>query len=99
MNPSGKVQLINVDVLENLLVPFISKNPSNILACIQKVDEYIATVFDFTKKFLAFNGDVLLFHLDDLKVLKEVKSYLENYGFQIWMKWVVVNSLPFMLQP
>jgi hypothetical protein len=36
--------------------------------------------------FLASDGDVLLFHLDGLNVLKEVKSYLESYGFQIWMK-------------
>jgi hypothetical protein len=46
--------------------------------------------------FLAFDGAILLFHLDDLRVLKEVKSYLENYGFHFWMKWVVVKSLPFM---
>jgi hypothetical protein len=28
--------------------------------------------------------------------MKEVKSYQGNHGFQIWMQWVVVNSLPFM---
>jgi hypothetical protein len=39
-------------------------------------------------------GAILLFHLNDLKVFKEVKSYMENYGFHIWMKWPVVNSLP-----
>jgi hypothetical protein len=31
--------------------------------------------------FLASNGVVLLFHWYDLKVLKEVKSYLKSYGF------------------
>jgi hypothetical protein len=36
----------------------------------------------------------LLFHPNDLKVLKDVKSYLESYGFQIKMKWVMVNSWP-----
>jgi hypothetical protein len=30
--------------------------------------------------FLASNGVVLLFHLNDLRIL-EVKSYLESYGF------------------
>jgi hypothetical protein len=44
--------------------------------------------------FLAYDGAILLFHLDDLKVSKEVKSYLERYGFQIWMKWAMENSSP-----
>jgi len=44
--------------------------------------------------FLASNEAILLFHPNDLKILKEIKSYLENYGFQIWMKWAMVNSLP-----
>jgi hypothetical protein len=47
----------------------------------KKVDEYIARIFDFSHMFLASNGDVLLFHPYDLIVLKEVKFYLENYGF------------------
>jgi hypothetical protein len=45
-----------------------------------KVDEYIVKVFDFLHIFLAFDGVVLLFHLDDLRILKEVKSYLESHG-------------------
>jgi hypothetical protein len=32
----------------------------------RKVDEYIVGVFDFAQMFLASNGAVLLFHLDDL---------------------------------
>ncbi len=58
--------------------------------------EYIVGIFYFAQIFLASNGVILLFDLDDLKVLQEVKSYLESYGFQIRMKWVVVNSLPLM---
>jgi hypothetical protein len=81
MNLGGKVQLVIVDAPRNLHVPFISRNPDDIHAWNQKVDEYIIAIFDFAKKFLAFNGVVLLFHLDDLKVFKEVKSCLESYGF------------------
>jgi hypothetical protein len=55
----------------------------------------LSPIFYFAKTFLATNGAILLFHLDDLYVLKEVKSYLENYKYLIWMKWIVVNSLPF----
>jgi hypothetical protein len=69
------------NIIRNLFVPFISRNPNDILAWNKKVDEYIIGVFDFAQMFLASNGAILLFHPDDLKVLKEIKSYLENYGF------------------
>jgi hypothetical protein len=83
MNPSGKVQLVITNISRNLPIPLVSKNLDDILAWNQKVDEYIVAIFDFVDKFLASNGVVLLFHLDDLKVIREVKSYMESYGFQI----------------
>jgi hypothetical protein len=43
---------------------------------------------------LTSDGPILLFHPDDPWVFKEIKSHLENYSFQIHMKWAVVNSLP-----
>jgi len=60
------------------------------------VVEYIVGIFNITQIFLASDGAILLIHSNDLKVLKEIKSYLESYGFQIQMKCVVVNSLPLM---
>jgi hypothetical protein len=96
MNPCGKVQLIFANVIGNLLDPFISKNLDDISTWNKKVDECIAEVFDFAQILLGFDGAVLLFHPDDLIILKEVKSYLESYGFQIRMNWAVVNSLPLM---
>jgi hypothetical protein len=62
MNLGGKVQLVIVVVLGNLRVPFVSKNLSNILAWNWKVGEYNVAIFDFTNKFLASDGVVLLFH-------------------------------------
>jgi hypothetical protein len=94
MNPSGKVQLVFVNIPRKLLVPFVSKNLDDIPAWNKKVDQYIVGVFDFAHIFLAFDGAVLLFHLNDLRVLREVKFYLKSYGFQIRMTWDVVNSLP-----
>jgi hypothetical protein len=58
------------------------------------VEDYVVFVFDFGNKLLVINGVVLFFHLDNLCVLREIKSYLECYSFQIWMKWAIVNSLP-----
>jgi len=46
MNPNGKVQLVFANVLGNLHVPLISKNPNDILAWNKEVNEYIVGVFD-----------------------------------------------------
>jgi hypothetical protein len=45
----------------------VSRNPNDIPTWNRKVVEYIARVFDFAQMFLASNGVILLFHLDDLK--------------------------------
>lgn len=72
MNPDGKVQLVLANILGNLPVPMVSMNSSYIPSWNRRVDDYIVAIFDFVEKFLASN---------DLKVLKEVRSYLESYGF------------------
>jgi hypothetical protein len=46
----------------------------------------------FFEKFLFENGVVLLFHVNDLHVLKEIQSFLENYFLKIQMKWIVINN-------
>ncbi len=81
MNPSGKIQLVFANIPRNLLVPLMSRNLNDIHPWNKKVDENIVGVFDFAHIFLAFDGVVLLFHLDDLRLLKEVKSYPKSYGF------------------
>jgi hypothetical protein len=91
MNARNKIQIIFANIPRNLLVPLVSRNPNDIPTWNKKVNEYIAKVFDFALIFLAFDGAILLLHLDDLKVLKEVKFYLKSYGFQIRTKWVFVN--------
>jgi hypothetical protein len=53
-------------------------------------------IFGFANKYLCPNSVVVLFHDDDLHVLKEIKSYLEGNGYEIWSKWVVINILPQM---
>jgi hypothetical protein len=59
-----------------------------------QVEDYVVSIFDFAHKFLASDGVVLLFHPDNLHVLKDIRSYLENYSFQIRMKWAIISSLP-----
>lgn len=56
--------------------------------------DYIISIFNFTNNFFTSDGDILLFHPNNFHFLKEIISYLESYGFEICMKWVIVNSLP-----
>jgi hypothetical protein len=59
------------------------------------VEDYVLFVFESADKFLVVNNVILLFHLNDLHDLKEVKPYPKSYiGYEIRMKWVMVNSLP-----
>lgn len=58
------------------------------------MEDYIMFVFYFANKLCATNNVVLLFHLDDLHVLKEVRPYLESIGLKIRTKWDMVDFLP-----
>ncbi len=44
-------------------------------------EDYIVSIFDFADKFLTLDGDVLLFHLDDPLIFKEIRLYLDSYNF------------------
>jgi hypothetical protein len=72
-----------------VLVPLLEIPVWNML-----VEDYVVSIFNFVDKFLTTNGVILFFHLNDLHVLREIRSYLDNYSFHIWMKWAIVNSLP-----
>jgi hypothetical protein len=41
----------------------------------------VVSIFDFANKFLASDGAILFFHPDDLCILREIISYLDNYKF------------------
>jgi len=77
----GKVSLFLVDVLGDLLVPFVSPSSTKIHIWNMLVEDYVVFVFDFANKFLASDGAIFVFHLNDLHVLKEIISYLESYSF------------------
>ncbi len=51
-------------------------------------------IFGFANKYLRPNDVVVVFHDDDPHVLKEIKSYLEGNGYEIWLRWVVINTMP-----
>jgi hypothetical protein len=39
---------------------------------------------------------LVFFHGNDPLIFKEIKSILENNGYEIHSKWVVINTLPRM---
>ncbi len=51
-------------------------------------------VFIFANKFLSYSGAIMLFHSNDLQVLRQIREFLDSYSMSIWMKWVVLNNLP-----
>jgi hypothetical protein len=51
-------------------------------------------IFGFVNKYLYLDDVVVVFHDDDPRVLKEIKSYIEGNRYAIWSKWVVINIVP-----
>lgn len=87
------MSLVLVDVPKDLPMPFVSTFPTNIHVWNRLVEDHVVPIFNFANTFLASDGAILLFYLNNLHVLKEIRSYLESYSFHIWMKWAIINSL------
>jgi len=89
----GMPTLLIVEVPSNLSVLLTSKHTSNIpllelthrKLCVWSMDKY-----------LHLDDVVVFFHDDDPCVFKEIKSYLKGNRYEIWLKWVVINTLPRM---
>jgi hypothetical protein len=75
------VSLVLSNVLGDLPVPFVSPSLTKIHVWNRLVEDYVVFVFDFADKFLASDGAILLFHRDNLHVLKEIRPHLKNYSF------------------
>jgi hypothetical protein len=56
-------------------------------------DNYIENVFIFANKFINKNDVIWIFHANDFWILKDIWFYFEEYFFNIYMKWVTVNTL------
>jgi hypothetical protein len=82
-----------MEVSSNLLVPFIFEPSSSIALWNKKVENYIYFVFGFTNKYLYSCGVVAFFHDDDPFILKEIKLFLKNNGYEIHLRWAVINTV------
>ncbi len=54
--------------------------------------ESIMVIVDF----LFDKKAIIIMHVDDLQVLKDIHSFLENYQLKVHMKSIIVNSSPQM---
>lgn len=79
-------------------MPLVSTFPIDIPIWNKWVDDHIISIFDFVDKFRVSDEVILLFHLDDPWIIKEIKSYLESYSFHICMEWVVLTSSHLLAQ-
>jgi hypothetical protein len=84
------MDLVIANIPSNLQVPYVSNLTFSIPFLNQSVNNFINSIILFFDNFLSENGAMLLFHSDDLHVLQEIQSFLENS--KIWMKWFVINS-------
>jgi hypothetical protein len=72
-----------VEVPKNFHVPHLLDVVSSIPKWNAKVDNYVASIFGFADKYLGKDGCVFFFYDDDFYVLRDIKSYLENYHFKV----------------
>lgn len=58
-----------------------------------RINNYVVSIFKFVDKHLVRDGSILLFYNDDFSVLRNIKSYMENYNFKIHLKFTIVNNM------
>jgi len=92
-SPKDKVNLIIAKVPRNLHVVHVLNPVSSIPKWNARVDNYIASIFGFANKYIAKDESIFFFYNDNFWVLRDIKSYLENYNFKIHSKFVVVNNM------
>jgi hypothetical protein len=90
----GMLTLFIAEVPSNLPVPLVSEHMIDVPFWNQHIKNYVYGVFGFVNKYFHPDNVVVVFHVDDLCVLKEIKSYLERNGYKIQLRWVVINIMP-----
>jgi hypothetical protein len=83
---TSKPTLLIVEVLLDLLIPFVSIPPTTIPFRNYHINDYVYGIFGFANKYVEKNGTILIFYDDDPHVFKEIKS-LETNGYEIHFKW------------
>jgi len=88
-----KANLIIVEVLGNLLVSHVLDLVSTIPKWNVRMDNYVISIFGFADKYLTKDGSIFFYYDDHFRVLKDIKSYMEDYNFKIHSKFIIVNNM------
>jgi len=86
ISPGKKIDLLLADIHGGILVPFIYDLPLIIPPWNQTLDDYVELIFFFVDRFFSKMELVIIFYPDDLRVLKEIISFIDNYHISINMK-------------
>ncbi len=84
------------EVLSDLPVPLISIPPTDVPSLNRHIDKYVYDIFGFANKYVENNGVILIFHDDDPRIFKDIKSFLKTNGYEIHFKYAIINSLLWM---
>jgi hypothetical protein len=76
---SSGVDLMIVDIPKGLPVPIVSSPPTSVLVWNSADESFLPLVFDFGSSLVHDNGEVLLFHNDDLKLRADIRGYANTY--------------------
>jgi hypothetical protein len=90
----GGVDLMIVDILEGLPVPMVSSLPTSIPGWNSTDKNFLPLVFNFGSSLVHDNGELLLFHKDNLKSRADIRGYAKAYHFSILKEWMEINRLP-----
>jgi len=93
---TSKLVLLSAQVPSDLPILLVSIPPTIAPSWNHHIDNYVYGIFGFTNKYVEKNGTILIFHHDDLHILKEIKSFLEMNGYEIHFRWAIFNFLLWM---
>jgi hypothetical protein len=77
------LDLVVAEVPSNIPVPLVFEALSSVPQWNKKMVNYVYFISGFANKYLHAFGVIVFFHDDDLLVFKEIKSFLENNGYEI----------------
>ncbi len=90
----GMPTLFIAKVPSNLPIPLVSEHTTDVPFWNQHINNYVYGVFNFVNKYFCPNNAVVVSHVDDLRVFKEIKSYLEGNGYKIQSRSMVIHTMP-----
>jgi hypothetical protein len=67
----------------NLSVPLVLEHTIDVPFWNQHIENYVYGVYGFVNKYFCPNIAVVVFHIDDPCVFKEIKSYSKGNGYKI----------------